>query len=124
MYNYEYEAGIFAQPAQNVMKRFQQYADIINRGYLGREGKQFSYFEGDGDIEEIGYARNIVFARKASGEECVDATGNRYDEYPKNPWALPGKAKIGGTLKEAKEQFIEQSKYLKQWLSAPSIKKG
>ena len=93
------------------MKRFQQYADVINRGYLGKGGETFSYFEGDFDLEEIGYARNIVFARKALKENCVDTTGNQYDVYPINPWALPGKQKIRPTLQEAKEQFMEQSRY-------------
>ena len=115
---------MLASPAQNVMKRFQQYADVINRGYWGKAGEEFTYFQGDDKLEEIGYARNIVYARKAMDEAtCVDTTGNSYHMYPIQPWALPGRSLIRSTIEEAKKQFEEQSQYLKQWLTAPSMKK-
>ena len=47
IYGYGYEAGILAPSPLNALSRFRQYADVINRGYIGPHGRMYSLFEGD-----------------------------------------------------------------------------
>lgn len=133
VYKYKFEAGMLAPPQQNVLKRFQQYADVINRGYFPKDVSDYSLFEGDHDIEEIGYARNIVYIRKANsccqfGESdvvnCCQIDGNDVLNYPKEPANLPGKSSISASVIAAKKMFEEGSKYLDQWRTAPSFQKN
>ena len=62
---------------------------------------------------EIGFARNIMFVRKALKGDDID--GKSYDYYPKNPEILPGNNLIANTMEEALENFREQSKLLDKW---------
>lgn len=113
VYGYNYEAGILAAPPLNALSRFRQYVDVINREYMGPSGHKFSLFDGDEAIMEIGFARNIMFVRKAL--KGADSDGKSYNSYPKNPWKLPGNNLIANTLEEALENFREQSKLLDKW---------
>jgi len=110
---YNYEAGISAAPPLNSLSRFRQYVDVINRGYMGPPGHTFSLFEGDDTIMEIGFARNVMFVRKAL--KGTDSGGKSYDDYPHQPVIQPGNERIEHTVKEALAIFREQSKLLDKW---------
>lgn len=111
VYGYEYKAGILADPPLNALSRFRQYVDVINRGYIGPDEPQFSLFEGDHGIMEIGYARNLIFIRKKLAG--IDDDGNHYGSYP------IGMAKSRGyrsmSTVEAHRVFKHQSKVLDEW---------
>lgn len=111
VYGYEYEAGILAPSPLNALNRFRQYADIINRGYIGPNGRKYSLFEGDGKIMEIGYARNVIFIRKAL--EGKDIGGHGYEDYPIGMVKSRGFGDIN--TQEALAIFKEQSKDLEKW---------
>jgi hypothetical protein len=113
VYGYNYEAGISAAPPLNALSRFRQYVDVINREYMGPSGQKFSLFEGDDSIMEIGFARNVMFVRKAL--RGIDSDGKSYDYYPHKPVMLPGFDLIHDTVKEALAIFGEQSKLLDKW---------
>jgi hypothetical protein len=113
IYGYQYEAGISAAPPLNSMSRFRQYVDVINRKYMGPSGHSFSLFEGDDNIMEIGFARNVIFVRKAL--KGNDNDEKSYDYYPHGPAQLSGYNLIPDTLKEALTIFGEQSKMLDKW---------
>lgn len=121
VYGYDFEAGMLAPSEQNVMIRFQKYADVMNRGYFPAKVKDFSLFEGDHLIEEVGYSRNIIYVRKAA--ICSIANKTSLD-YPQGPASLPGKETITASVEEAKKIFMEGTKYLEQWYTAPSFKRG
>lgn len=111
VYGYKIQAGILADPPLNSLSRFRQYVDVINRGYIGPQGPQFSLFKGDHSIMEIGYARNLIFIRKAlSGK---DKKGNNYGSYPINMVKSRGYADM--TTNDALRIFKEQSKVLDEW---------
>ena len=125
IYGYPINAGLSAPSPRNALQRFKQYADVINRGYWGEQNEGFSYFEGDHEIEEIGFSRNIIFIRKALDSSAVDATGNPYHHYP----TIPVGAKSQGSmitqdLNQAMFIFQEQSKELDPWRTAPSFQQA
>ena len=95
----------------NALSRFRQYADVINRGYIGPHGRMYSLFEGDDSIMEIGYARNVIFIRKSL--DGKDAGGKEYGEYPIGTVQLSGYSDM--TTEEALAIFKEQSKGLDKW---------
>ena len=111
IYGYGYEAGILAPSPLNALSRFRQYADVINRGYIGPHGRMYSLFEGDDSIMEIGYARNVIFIRKSL--DGKDAGGKEYGEYPIGTVQLSGYSDM--TTEEALAIFKEQSKGLDKW---------
>lgn len=113
VYGYNFEAGISAAPPLNALSRFRQYVDVINRGYMGPSGHTFSLFEGDDTIMEIGFARNVMFVRKAL--KGTDSGGKSYDDYPHKPAILPGINLVHDTIKETLAIFREQSKLLDKW---------
>ena len=121
VYGYTYESGMMASREQNEMKRFQQYADVMNRGYFPSDVNNYSLLEGDDAIEEIGYSRNIVYIKKAN--EC-QVDGKTTVAYPVDPINLPGKETISASANETKRLFVEGSKYLDKRRTTPSYKKG
>ena len=121
-FGYPINGGILAAPPHNSLNRFKQYADVINRGYWGGMNKGFSYFEGDHEIEEVGFSRNIVFIRKALSPYTLDSEGYTYQYYPSGniAGAAHHQRQIIGDLVEAKELFDNQSLELDEWRTAPS----
>ena len=111
IYGYEYKAGILADPPLNALSRFRQYVDVINRGYIGPDGPQFSLFEGDHGIMEIGYARNLIFIRKELAG--IDDGGKHYGSYPIDMVKSPGYHDISTV--EARRIFKDQSKVIDEW---------
>lgn len=121
VYGYNFEAGMLAPSEQNAMIRFQKYADVMNRGYFPANVKDFSLLEGDHLIEEVGYSRNIIYVQKAAS--CSIANRTSLD-YPQGPVPLPGKETITESVEEAKKLFMKGTKYLENWYTAPSVRKG
>ena len=80
---------------------------------MGPSGHTFSLFEGDDTIMEIGFARNVMFVRKAL--KGTDSGGKSYDDYPQKPAILPGINLVHATIKETLAIFREQSKLLDKW---------
>ena len=122
IYGYRINGGILAPAPRNSLNRFKQYADVINRGYWGELNKDFSYFEGDHEIEEVGFSRNIVFIRKALSPYTLDSEGHAYQFYPTGHivGAMQHQRQIMGDLVEAKAIFDRQSLDLDGWRTAPS----
>lgn len=113
VYGYEYEAGILAHPPLNSLSRFRQYVDVINRGYMGPTGPNYSLFEGDHSIMEIGYSRNVIFVRKAL--KGTDHGGKSYGDYPYQMVKSKGFEMIPNTVEEALKLFKQQSQTLDKW---------
>ena len=88
----------------HALSRFWQYADVINRGYIGPHGRKYTLFEGDDTIMEIGYACNLIIVRKALGG--VDFQGRGYDDYPEGPKGMvKGEGYRDISIEEAKVIF-------------------
>lgn len=124
IYGYNFEAGILAPPPHNSVNRFKQYIDIVNRGYFGPRGRDFSYFTGDNAIMEIGFTSNIVYIRKALADDQLDGDGKPLSSYPFEPVELEGREDMLKGLNEAKDIFKKQSRDLNEWKTAPSIVKA
>ena len=118
LYGYTFKAGILAPSPLNVLSRFRKYADVINQGYIGENGHRYSLFEGDDSIMEIGFARNIIFIRKAL--DGVDSSGKTYGTYPIEPVQLSGYAGIHTGADEALKIFQEESTALHRWITNSS----
>lgn len=122
IHGYTINGGILAPPPHNSLARFKQYADVINRKYWGELNDGFSYFEGDHEIEEVGFSRNIVFIRKSLSPYTLDSEGLAYHDYPTRPieGSQRHQMQIISDLVQAKEIFDEQSLELDKWRTAPS----
>mmetsp|Transcript_8244 Transcript_8244/g.9489 ORF Transcript_8244/g.9489 Transcript_8244/m.9489 type:complete len:371 (+) Transcript_8244:111-1223(+) len=121
LYNYYFKAGINATAPHNAVNRFKQYIDVINRGYFGEGGKDFSYFGDDKDIMEIIFSRNVICLKKKFNKKQRDANGKPYAYYPRKPVELLRQELIELTLSKQKEIYNAQNKDLDEWRTAPSF---
>ncbi|KAK1738209.1 hypothetical protein QTG54_010878 [Skeletonema marinoi] len=103
-------------PAHNIISFEVLWKHVRPGGVYVVEDIETSYYPkstGDDTIMEIGFARNVMFVRKAL--KGTDSGGKSYDDYPKKTAILPGINLVHDTIKETLAIFREQSKLLDKW---------